>query len=87
MNNLKYYFPGSFMILLAIAIMIVPEILVAIVAATIIMVGIIALRIGHMMKQSEVEFDNVTDRFFDEDFFGRRFARIPIFNRQWHRRF
>ena len=87
MNNIKYYLPGIFLIILAISIIIVPEILVAIVAATIIMTGLIVLRIGHMMKQSDIEFDNVTDHFFDEDFFGRRFERIPILNRQWQRRF
>ena len=40
MQNLKYYLPGSVLILIAIMIVVVPEILLAFVAALIIMLGI-----------------------------------------------
>ncbi len=87
MKNLKFYSPGIMLILLAIVIIAVPQILVAIVAATIIMVGITALKIGHMMKKSAAEFDVIADRYFDDDFLGQRFARSSMFNKWRHSKF
>ena len=83
MRNLIYYFPGILLVLLAIAIIAVPQILVAIVAATMIMLGIIALQFGHMLRKSEQECKVFTDRFDDNEFYERRFARIPVINRWW----
>jgi hypothetical protein len=56
MRNLKYYLPGSILILIAITVVAVPEILVAFVAASIIMAGVGALYVGHMIRKSETEF-------------------------------
>lgn len=77
MRNLQYYLPGSILILIAIMIVAVPEILVALVAALIIMVGIGALYIGHMMRKSEIEFRNFDGWFLGNDPFGRSFVRTP----------
>lgn len=86
MENLKYYVPGSILILIAIMIVAVPEILVAFLAALIIMAGIGALYIGHMIRKSDIEFRNTDGWFLDDDFCGRRFVRAPVF-RRWFREF
>ena len=67
MRNLKYYFPGSILILIAILIVAVPEIVVAFVAASIIMVGIGTLYIGHMIRKSEIESENFNGWFFNSE--------------------
>ena len=54
MRNLRYYVPGTILILIAIMIVAVPEILVAFVVAFMIMAGIGALYIGHMIRRSEI---------------------------------
>ena len=82
MRNIKYYIPGIALILIAIMIVAVPQILVAFVAALIIMAGIGALYIGHMIRKSEVEFRNIGNWFFDDDLYGWQFARRP-----WYRDF
>ena len=74
------------MILIAIMIVAVPEILVAFVASVIIMAGIGALYVGHRIRKSELEFRRTDGWFSDEDFFGRRFVRRPVF-REWSRWF
>jgi len=56
MGNLKYYTPGILLILIAIMIVAFPEILVALVAAAIIMAGVGALAVGHMIRKSEMGF-------------------------------
>ena len=86
MGTVRYYMPGIIMILIAIIIVAVPEILVAFLASIIIMAGIGALIIGHKIRKSEVQFRHVDERFSDEDFLGRRFARRPVF-RDWNRWF
>ena len=86
MDTIKYYLPGIILILIAIIIVAVPEILIAFVASVIIMAGIGALYIGHKIRKSEIECQTMDDCSSDEDFFGRRFARKPIF-RDWHRLF
>ena len=58
MSNVRYYLPGIILILIAIMIVAVPEIFIAFVAAAIIMAGIGALYIGHMMRKVEIEFRN-----------------------------
>jgi flagellar biosynthesis component FlhA len=77
MRNLRYYFPGSILILIAIMIVAVPEILVAFVAALIIMVGIGALYTGHMMRKSEIEFRNFDGWFLGNDPSKWSFVRPP----------
>ena len=86
MENLKYYVPGSILILIAIMIVAVPEILVAFLAALIIMAGIGALYIGHMIRKSDIEFRNTDGWILDDDFYGRRFVSAPVF-RRWFREF
>ena len=86
MENLKYYVPGSILILIAIMIVAVPEILVAFLAALIIMAGIGALYIGHMIRKSDIEFRNTDGCSLDDDFYGRRFVSAPVFTR-WFREF
>jgi len=86
MENLKYYLPGSILILIAIMIVAVPEILVAFVAALIIMAGIGALYVGHMIRKSDNEFKNAEQRFLDDDLRGWRFVRAPVL-RRWFRGF
>lgn len=85
MRNIKYYLPGSILILMAIMIVVVPEILIAIVAASIIMAGIGILYIGHLMRKSEIELRSFDEWFFDGSH-GWGFARAPVF-RRWRRRF
>jgi hypothetical protein len=70
MRNLKYYIPGSMLILIAVVIVAVPEILVALVAGSIIMAGVGALYIGHIMRKSEIEFKNVNGWFLKNDSCG-----------------
>ena len=86
MDKIRYYLPGIILILIAILIVAVPEILVAFLASLIIMVGIAALIIGHKIRKSEIQFQNTDECFFDEDLFGRRFVRRPVF-RDWNRWF
>jgi hypothetical protein len=83
MENIRYYMPGIILIAIAIMIVAVPEILVAFVAAIIIMAGIGALYIGHKMRKSEIEFRDTDSQFFDDDFFGRRFIRRPVFKNSY----
>lgn len=84
MNTIRYYVPGVILILIAILILVVPEILVAFVASMIIMAGIGALYIGHRVRKSENEFQQSDAWYSDEGFFGRRFARRQVF-RDWNR--
>ena len=86
MRNIKYYIPGIVLILIAIMVVAVPKILVAFVAASIIMAGIGALYIGHMIRKSEIEFRNIGEWFSDDDRYGRQFARRPVL-RRWYRDF
>ena len=84
MDSYRYYMPGIILILIAILIVAVPEILVAFVASIIIMAGIGALYIGHRIRKSEMEFRHTGEWSSDENFFGRRFVRRPVF-RNWNR--
>ena len=86
MDSIRYYLPGIILILIAIMIVAVPEILVVFVASIIIMAGISALYIGHKIRKSEIEFQQTDGWSSDEDFFGRRFVRRPVF-RDWNRWF
>lgn len=74
MRNIKFYIPGIFLVLMGIAVIIVPEILIAIVAATIIMSGFAALQVGYMIHKSQNDFNNFKVSFFDDFYFTRPFV-------------
>ena len=84
MDTIRYYLPGTILILIAIIILSVPEILVAFVASLIIIAGIGALYVGHRIRKSKIESRHNGEWFSDEDFFGRRFVRRPVF-KDWNR--
>lgn len=86
MKTIQYYLPGIILILLAILIIAVPEILVVFIASIIILAGMGALYIGHKIRKSEIEFRDTGEWFSDEDSFGRRFIKRPVF-RDWDRWF
>jgi len=86
MANFRFYFPGITLILIAIAIIAVPEILVAFVAAAIIMAGIALLYMGHIARKSEIEIRNSGQWFHEDGFFDSWFAKAPV-DRRRHRRF
>ena len=83
MQNLKYYFPGSILIFTAILIVAVPEILIAFVAASMIMLGIGALYIGHLIRKSEKEWHVFDGRLFGDELFGWYESRRPLFRQWW----
>ena len=80
MTAIKYYFPGITLIALAVIIVAFPEVLIAMIAATIIFAGAVALYIGHMIRKG-----------LDEQvyMYGSAFDRLPsgqsIF-RRWYTR-
>ena len=86
MANLRFYFPGITLILIAIAIIAVPEILVAFVAAAIILAGIALLYMGHIARKSEMEMRDSEEWVHGDGFFDGWFARAPVYRRR-HRRF
>ena len=67
------------MMLMAMLIIIVPEILVAFVAASIFIIGIGVLSIGHMVRKSKTDVRNIDEWFLKTDHYGRWFARVPSF--------
>ncbi len=80
MKKLTYYLPGSIIILLGILIVAIPEILIAIVASTIIMLGIVSLYVGHIKLNSDRRFNYFDWRLWvdyddTEDFFNTRYLR------------
>ncbi len=83
MKNLRYYIPGTLLIIFAAVIMAFPEILVAFVAASIIMAGIGVLYAGHLLRKSQTEFNTINDAVFgfDDRYFNRTFTRV------WRNRF
>ncbi len=52
MMKINYYMPGAILILLAFVLLVVPEILVALAAASITVFGIGALYVGHRISKS-----------------------------------
>ena len=81
MGSLKYYVPGTILILIAIMIVAVPEILVAFVAASMIIAGIGALYIGHMIRKSAIEYRNIGGWSLDNDPYGWRCVKESLFRR------
>jgi hypothetical protein len=55
MRSMRYYIPGSILILIAILILAVPEILVAFIAALVLVGGVGLLYIGHRFREMENE--------------------------------
>ena len=86
MGKLKYYLPGSILILMALLIVAVPEILIALAAAFMIMLGVGGLYLGHMARKSEKGWNVSDGSFFGDDICGWRVVRAPIF-RRWYRGF
>ncbi|MFC1867337.1 hypothetical protein ACFL0H_04305 [Thermodesulfobacteriota bacterium] len=85
MNGFRYYIPGIILLLIAIIFVAFPEILIAIVAVAIIMAGIVALYLGHMIRKSRIDYINSGNAFSDKESFGRVFVRMPIFRRFFKR--
>jgi hypothetical protein len=52
MKTLRFYMPGAFLISIALVIVIVPQILVAFMAAILVMAGIGLLQLGHILRKS-----------------------------------
>jgi ABC-type transport system involved in cytochrome bd biosynthesis fused ATPase/permease subunit len=86
MGNLKYYLPGSILILMALLIVALPEVLIALVAASMIMLGVVGLYIGHAARKSEKDWNVFDRRFFSDDLYGWHVVRAPVF-RRWYRGF
>ena len=75
MKNTKYYFPGMTLIALAAIIVAFPEILIVMIAATIIFAGAIALYIGHMMRKGLDELGYMNGSAFDKFLIDQTFFR------------
>ena len=78
MNDIKYYCPGIALIAIAVIIVAFPEILIAMIAATIIVAGAIALYIGHMMRKGFNEGRYIHGSMFEEVIFNQPFRRWRI---------
>jgi len=81
MKDIKYYFPGITLIAIAIIIVAFPQILIAMIAATIIFAGVMALYIGHIMRKGFDKSGYISGYAFDELIVDQ-----PIF-RRWFNRF
>jgi hypothetical protein len=81
-GNLKYYLPGSILIFIALLIVAVPEILIALAAASMILLGTGALYIGHLARKSEQEWDVLNSSLFGDDLRGWRVLRNTGFGGQ-----
>lgn len=80
MRDLKYYLPGITLIAIAVIIVAFPVILIAMIAATIIFAGVIALYIGHKVRKGFDEFSYVNGSAFDKFLIEQ-----PIFRRWYYR--
>jgi hypothetical protein len=80
MRELKYYCPGITLITIAVIIGAFPEILIAMIAATILFSGALALYIGHKMKKGFDEFTYVNGSTFDKFLIDQ-----PILRRWYYR--
>ena len=85
MQGLKYYLPGSILIVIAMIIVAVPEILVLLIGASIIMAGIATLYIGHRIRKSEIEYRDTDGWSRNDDPSCWQFGEVPIL-RRWYRR-
>ena len=83
MMKLRYYIPGSIVILLGLLIIAFPEILIALVAVSLIMFGLGALYFGHLIRKSEAGLRDFNSNFSSSDSYGTWFRRAPM----WRMRF
>ncbi|GEM_PF-2253387 len=85
LRKLGYYVPGSVLILLGILIVAVPELLVALVAATLITIGIGVLYAAHHVRKLHEEFGKLEDEAFFGDGFYDPFVNFEraFFGRLW----
>jgi hypothetical protein len=81
MKDMRYYFPGISLITVAIIIIAFPQILIALLGATIICVGLLALYIGHMLRKGFDQVGYGRGSVFDEFLLTQ-----PVF-RRWYDRF
>ena len=81
MKDMRYYCPGISLITVAIIIVAFPQILIALIGATIICAGILALYIGHVMRKSFDEVGYSHGSFLEEFLVAQ-----PAF-RRWYNRF
>ncbi len=73
MNKIKYYLPGTILILTALLILVLPQILVAFAAAFIILAGIGALKLGHRIRKEETRLEQV---FVHDDDLLKRYINV-----------
>jgi len=78
MKAVRFYMPGVLLILAALIIVMVPEVLVAFIAALFAMAGIGALRVGHIIRKSTAGNTDFNGWYGERDFSGRQFARVPV---------
>jgi hypothetical protein len=82
MKNIRYYVPGGLLIGAALLILAVPEILLAVLVAFILLIGLLALYIGHRARQADAEMKGP-----EGDYDPRwPFFRGPM-GRRWYRDF
>lgn len=62
MQQIKYYFPGAMLILMAGFIVVFPEILIVFVSVLLMMSGVFDLYTGHGFRKSEIEFRKMEGR-------------------------
>jgi hypothetical protein len=63
MKRLRFYLPGTLLILTAVFIMAFPVILAAMASALILIAGFFALAVGHGIQQSETKLNKMDERF------------------------
>ena len=80
MKDIRYYFPGITLIAIAVIIVAFPQILIAMIAATIIFAGAVALYIGHKMRKGFDEFSYIRGSNFDKFLIDQ-----PLFRRWYYR--
>ena len=86
MKRLKYYIPGSTLILAGIIIVAFPEILIALFSSIVIMAGIGALYFGKRLSESEQDFENRYKKGFEDEYFQDDWSyKKPLFRhyRRW----
>ena len=86
MKSIKYYFPGLIMILMAFLIIAAPELLFALVAGAMVMIGLGLLYAGHLIRKSEIEFHRIGPWGMADPFFDHPGRKSP-FVRIWYRNF
>ena len=63
MKLLRFYLPGILLIFAAVLIVAVPEILVAMISTLIMIMGVIALIVGHGIRKSEIKLNTMDEPF------------------------